>query len=186
MVATQNITDPGLAPRVLDDLDRGLDAASAVEHALAGTPFGAYRQLLALGRRGPPFIHTGARALGVAGEAIGADAAAAGNLLADAAVPTLMVGAFETASGHFGDRLLGSLSAGLDAGGEAGPVHSAALLIVRDVPWPIVDLRVDWSDDDPVAALSALWRRYASQIEDYVQRALDPTRASSFGVPGDP
>ena len=186
VVATQNITDPGLAPRVLDGLAAGLDAAGAVEQALADTPFGAYRQLLAIGRAGAPFIHTGAHALGIAGEAAGADAAAGGNLLAHAGVPAAMLGAFETASGPFGERLLCSVGAGLAAGGEAGPVHSAALLIVRDVQWPIVDLRVDWSDADPVAALSVLWGRYAPQIEDYVQRALDPARASSFGVPGDP
>jgi uncharacterized Ntn-hydrolase superfamily protein len=186
VVATQNITDPGLAPRVLDGLQGGLDARSAVQHALAATPYGAYRQLLALGRSGPPCIHTGACALGVTGEAAIIDAAAAGNLLAHRAVPTVMIGAFEAASGHLAERLLEGVGAGLAAGGEAGPVHSAALLVMRDVEWPIVDLRVDWSDDDPVAALGALWRRYAPQIEDYVQRALDPTRASSFGVPGDP
>lgn len=50
--------------------------------------------------------------------------------------------------------------------------------------WPIVDLRVDWSDDDPVAALEAIWRLYAPQIDDYVRRAIDPIRAPSFGVPG--
>lgn len=186
VVATQNITDPGLAPRVLDGLQGGLSARGAVEQALAATPFGTYRQLLALSGSGPPCIHTGAHALGVTGEAVGVDAAAAGNLLAHAAVPAAMVSAFEGASGHLAERLLEGLRAGLDAGGEAGPVHSAALLVVRDIPWPIVDLRVDWSDDDPVAALGVLWRRYAPQIEDYVQRALDPTRASSFGVPGDP
>jgi uncharacterized Ntn-hydrolase superfamily protein len=64
-------------------------------------------------------------------------------------------------------------------------VHSAGLLIVRDVSWPIVDLRVDWTDDDPVAALSAIWRLYAPQIDDYVQRAIDPSRAPSYGVPGE-
>lgn len=186
VVATQNITDPGLAPRVLDSLQGGLDAGNAVKHALAGTPFGDYRQLLALGRCGPPYVHTGVRALGLTGEAIGIDAAAAGNLLAHTAVPNVIVSAFESGSGHLGDCLLEGVGAGLAAGGEAGPVHSAALLIMREVQWPIVDLRVDWSDADPVAALAALWRRYAPQIEDYVQRALDPTRASSFGVPGDP
>jgi len=186
VVATQNITDPALAPRVLDALQDGLDARGAVERALVGTPYGAYRQLLALGRSGPPYIHTGACALGITGEAIVIDAAAAGNLLAHPAVPSAMLGAFEAANGHLAERLLEGVGAGLAAGGEAGPVHSAALLIMREVAWPIVDLRVDWSDADPVAALYALWRRYAPQIEDYVQRALDPTRASSFGVPGDP
>ena len=55
-------------------------------------------------------------------------------------------------------------------------------MIVRDVAWPIVDLRVDWSDADPVAELGAIWDRYAPQIDDYVQRALDPTHAPAFGA----
>jgi uncharacterized Ntn-hydrolase superfamily protein len=47
-------------------------------------------------------------------------------------------------------------------------------------------LRVDWTEGDPVAELDSIWQLYAPQIEAYVQRALDPTRAPSFGVPGDP
>jgi uncharacterized Ntn-hydrolase superfamily protein len=184
-VATQNVTDPGLGPRVLDALGRGLTAQAALDEALSATPFAAYRQLLAIGSSGPPAIHSGAQGLGVVNAAVGANAAAAGNLLASAAVPAAMITAFETATGHLGERLLIALRAGLGTGGEAGPVHSAGLLVVRDVSWPIVDLRVDWTDDDPVAALSAIWRRYAPQIEDYVQRAIDPTRAPSYGVPGD-
>jgi uncharacterized Ntn-hydrolase superfamily protein len=119
-------------------------------------------------------------------EAVGVDAAAAGNLLASPAIPSVMVTAFEKAAGHLGNRLLAALRAGLDGGGEAGPVHSAGLLIVREVSWPIVDLRIDWTEGDPVAALDALWRRYSPQVDDYVQRAIDPSRAPSFGVPGNP
>jgi uncharacterized Ntn-hydrolase superfamily protein len=77
------------------------------------------------------------------------------------------------------------MQAGLAAGGEAGPVHSAGLVVVRDVPWPVVDLRVDWSDDDPIAGLAALWRVYEPQMEDYVSRALQPGKAARFNVPGD-
>ena len=88
--------------------------------------------------------------------------------------------------GHLGARLLAALQAGLAHGGEAGPIHSAGLLVVRDQSWPIVDLRVDWSAADPVAALTALWGIYAPQIEDYVQRAVNPAAAPGFGVPGDP
>ena len=43
---------------------------------------------------------------------------------------------------------------GRDAGGEAGPVHSAGLKLVRDVPWPVADLRVDWTDACPIEALA--------------------------------
>jgi uncharacterized Ntn-hydrolase superfamily protein len=184
-VATQNITDPGLGPQVLDALGRGLTAQAALDEVLFATPFAAYRQLLAIGSGGPPAIHSGAQGLGVVNAAVGANAAAAGNLLASSAVPAAMIAAFEAATGHLGDCLLHALRAGLDTGGEAGPVHSAGLLIVRDVSWPIVDLRVDWTEDDPVAALSAIWRLYAPQIEDYVRRAIDPSGAPSYGVPGD-
>ena len=184
-VATQNITDPSLGPGVLDVLGRGLTAEAALEEVLSATPFAAYRQVLAIGSGGPPAIHSGAQGLGVVSAALGANAAAAGNLLASSTVPAAMITAFEAATGHLGDCLLHALRAGLDTGGEAGPVHSAGLLIVRDASWPIVDLRVDWTDDDPVAALSAIWRLYAPQIDDYVRRAIDPGRAPSYGVPGD-
>jgi uncharacterized Ntn-hydrolase superfamily protein len=205
VVATQNITDPALGPQILRAIAGGATSESALASALHATPHAAYRQLLVLGATGPPAAHTGAQALGVADVAVGADSAAAGNLLERAAVPAAMVAAFEAACevaceaaceaasgqvaaapGHFGARLLDALRAGADQGGEAGPVHSAGLLIVREVSWPIVDLRVDWSDADPIVALTALWDIYAPQIEDYVRRALDPGAAPSFGVPGSP
>jgi uncharacterized Ntn-hydrolase superfamily protein len=66
------------------------------------------------------------------------------------------------------------MRAGLDRGGEAGPVHSAGLLVVDKVPWPVVDLRVDWDDADPIGRLEALWAIYAPQIDAYVGRALSP------------
>ena len=188
-VATQNITDPSLGPQILDGLEGGASARAALEVALHSTPFGAYRQLIVVGREGPPVVHSGAKALGVVGSAVGANAAAAGNLLARADVPAVMVAAFEaqfaTERAHFAAMLLHALRAGVQAGGEAGPIHSAGLLVVRDVSWPLVDLRVDWADDDPVARLAALWERYEPQVEDYVRRALDPAAAPSFGVPGD-
>ena len=49
----------------------------------------------------------------------------------------------------------------------------------------IIALRVDWSDADPIADLERLWAFYEPQLEAYVTRAIDPSFASSFGVPGD-
>jgi len=184
-VATQNITDPALGPRILAAMAHGAWAHVALAEALRSTPYGAYRQLLVLAADGPPAVHSGAHALGVVGSAIGTHAAAAGNLLAHDDVPALMIAAFEAAGGHLGARLLAAMRAGLTRGGEAGPVHSAGLLIVREVSWPIVDLRVDWSEADPIGGLAAVWDIYAPQIDAYVQRALDPGAAPGFGVPGD-
>jgi uncharacterized Ntn-hydrolase superfamily protein len=185
-VATQNITDPSLGPRILDCLAKGVPAARALSEALAATPFGAYRQLLVVAREGAPVVHSGDQALGTVAASIGRDAAAAGNLLAHARVPEAMVGAFDSAGGDLGARLLEALRAGLASGGEDGPIHSAGLLVVRDQTWPIVDLRVDWRESDPVAALADIWDIYSPQIDDYVRRALDPAAAPRFGVPGDP
>ena len=186
VVASQNITDPALGGTILDRLAGKESASQALMAALAATRFGAYRQVLALGRAGPPASHSGAHALGIVGVALGEHAAAAGNLLAAADVPQTMIDAFDAAGGHLGLRLLSALRAGAARGGEAGPIHSAGLLVVRDVSWPIVDLRIDWSETDPVGDLERLWGVYESQIEDYVRRALDPGAAPRFGVPGDP
>jgi uncharacterized Ntn-hydrolase superfamily protein len=184
-VATQNITDPSLGPLILEALARGADARSALDQVLSATPYGEYRQLLVVSGEGPPVIHSGARALGIVATATGARAAAAGNLLARPEIPAAMIAAFAAADDSLGGCLLRALRAGFELGGEAGPIHSAGLLVVRDVSWPIVDLRVDWSNDDPVASLAAIWDIYAPQIEDYVRRAVNPTAAPSFGVPGD-
>jgi uncharacterized Ntn-hydrolase superfamily protein len=185
-VATQNITDPALGPRILASLGAGVPAQAALDEALAQTPFAAYRQLLVIGASGPPALHSGVEALGVVASAQGLNCAAAGNLLAAAEIPRAMTDAFEQESGHLGERLLRALQTAVRHGGEAGPIHSAGLLVVRDQSWPIVDLRVDWSETDPVAALAAIWDIYAPQIDAYVQRALDPRAAPRFGVPGDP
>ena len=186
VVATQNVTDPALGPQILGALAEGVPADVALETALDATPYAAYRQVIVLGRSGRPAIHSGAKTLGIAAAALGVDAAAAGNLLANGAVPEAMVAAFGSAAGHFGSRLLAALRAGAACGGEAGAVHSAGLVVVRELTWPIVDLRVDWCESDPVAALEELWARYEPQVEDYVRRALHPDAAPSFGVPGNP
>jgi uncharacterized Ntn-hydrolase superfamily protein len=81
--------------------------------------------------------------------------------------------------------LIAALRAGLAAGGEAGPVHSAGLQLCDKVGWPVADLRCDWTEDDPIATVAAAWAVYKPQLAAYVQRALDPTIAPTYGVPGD-
>jgi uncharacterized Ntn-hydrolase superfamily protein len=184
-VASQNVTDPVLGHAILDRLSTGASAADSLRAALAATPFGDWRQLAVVPRLGPPAAHTGAEGLGIHNVAIGMDAVTAGNMLAHADVPKEMLKGFVASTGVFAERLLAGLTAGLAAGGEAGPVHSAGLVIVRNVAWPIIDLRVDWSDK-PIADLKVLWNIYAPQVEAYIGRALNPAQAPSFGVAGDP
>jgi uncharacterized Ntn-hydrolase superfamily protein len=180
---TQNVTDPRLGPRALDLMAEGLSAADALAQIAREAEHVGWRQLAAVDRAGDTAQHTGAKALGTHAAAEGQGCVALGNLLADPGVPRAMIAGFASARGHLAERLLVGLESGLAAGGEAGPVRSAGLLVADRQPWPVVDLRVDWHDQ-PVAALRALWTEYAPQLDAYVIRALDPDAAPTFGVPG--
>ncbi|WP_207002194.1 DUF1028 domain-containing protein [Trinickia mobilis] len=185
-VATQNVTLPALGPQILDFLEDGqLAPAAALDRALDADGWSQYRQVTVIDGRGHTAFFSGEETLGVRHAVGGKQCVAAGNMLAGAEVIEAMVQAFEKAPGMLADRLLSSMLAAIAAGGEAGPVHSAALKVVGDVIWPIVDLRVDWADADPIGQLDALWQAYRPQMQDYLTRALNPTAAPSYGVPGD-
>ena len=184
-VASQNVTDPALGVRALDLMALGASADQTVEALRDSTDHMAFRQVLVVDTRGRTAIHSGSKALGVWSAAHDQNVACGGNLLADAGVPAAMVRAFLAAGGPLGDRLVAAMGAGLEAGGEAGPIHSAGLKLVDKVSWPVADLRVDWTEDCPVAGLASLWALYKPQMDAYVARALHPAGAPSYGVPGD-
>jgi uncharacterized Ntn-hydrolase superfamily protein len=184
-IASQNITDPTLGTRGLDLMALGASAPEAVAVLKATGAHIAYRQVLAVDAAGRTAIHSGAMVLGTWAEASAPNVASGGNLLADRGVPQAMVDGFLTSTGHLGDRLIAAMRAAIAAGGEAGPVHSAGMRLVDKVPWPVADLRIDWTEDCPIEALAGLWEIYKPQLDAYVTRALDPTAAPSYGVPGD-
>ncbi len=184
-VASQNITDPSLGDQALELMARGATAAQALGILRSSAPHIAYRQLALVDAHGGTACFSGEGGLGVVAQAEGSDAVCAGNLLAHGQVPAHMLAAFEAATGPLAARLLTAMAAGLHSGGEAGPVHSAGMLVVDDVSWPIVDLRVDWTEGSPIAELAQLWSAFAPQVASYRQRALDPSQAPSYGVPGD-
>jgi uncharacterized Ntn-hydrolase superfamily protein len=184
-VASQNITDPTLGPFALDLMQGGMSAAEAVAGVRDQGRFIEYRQVLAIDAKGGTAIHSGPNSLGVWTDAAGKDVIAAGNMLANEDVPQAIVDGFERTTGHLGDRLIAAMRAGLAAGGEAGPVHSAGMQICDKVQWPAADLRCDWTEDCPIEAIAAAWEVYKPQMDAYIQRALDPREAPSYGVPGD-
>ncbi|QCP49121.1 DUF1028 domain-containing protein [Trinickia violacea] len=185
-VATQNVTLPALGPQILDLLEsRQLAPAAALDRALDADGWSQYRQVTVIDSRGHTAFFTGKEALGMHNAVAGEQCVAAGNMLARVQVIEAMVQAFENTHGMLADRLLAAMHAATAAGGEAGPVHSAALKVVDGLTWPIVDLRVDWADEDPIDKLDGLWQSYRPQMQDYVTRALNPTAAPSYGVPGD-
>jgi uncharacterized Ntn-hydrolase superfamily protein len=184
-VASQNVTDPALGPRTLEYLAQGLSATDAISRVMSAAPHGEYRQVLAVDRNGTSAIHSGERALGIWAGAHATDVACGGNLLASDRIPQIMVESFLASQGDLGDRLITTMRAAVKAGGEAGPLRSSGLKLVREVSWPVADLRCDWIGDCPIEQLAELWDIYKPQMESYVIRALNPADAPSFGVPGD-
>lgn len=183
---SQNVTDPRLGPQLLDAMAAGLNAEEAMANVAAGASHAAYRQLTVLDAQGRVAVHSGAKTLGVFGAARAENAVSAGNLLANPNVPQAVIAAFaaSSAADELGARVVAAMQAGLAAGGEAGPIKSAGLIVVDKQAWPIVDLRVDWHDE-PLAELARLWDLWRPQMYDYVTRALNPEAAPSYGVPGD-
>jgi len=181
---TQNVTDPSLGVQMLDLLEAGADANTAISQVVAEANHIEWRQLVLLDSSGSSALHTGEKVLGRHATAEGKQCVAAANLLANEEVPQTMMTAFEQSSGHLAQRLITALEAGIAAGGEEGPVRSAGVQVVHKVSWPVVDLRVDW-DENPLPKLRTIWNEYQPQLEPYVTRALNPEAAPSYGVPGD-
>ena len=184
-VSSQNVTDPRLGPLTLDAMADGKSADEAVAQVIAEAEHTDYRQVLAVDKQGHAAIHSGSKTLGIHAEATSRNAAAAGNLLANTDIPQAMIDAFHAAKGHLGDRLITAMQAALAAGGEEGPVHSAGMLMVDAQSWPLAEIRCDWTEACPIAAIAEGWAVYRPQMEDYVTRALNPDAAPSYGVPGD-
>lgn len=185
-VTTQNVTDPAIGNEVLDLMAEGVDAKDTVARVMDGRAHADYRQVAVVDLKGGTAHFTGANILGINAVAEGHHCVAAGNLLRNTDVPHAMVRSFEADGGkHLADRLLSALQAGISAGGESGPTHSAGLLVAHEQSWPLVDLRVDWTDDCPGEILRDIWNAYEPQMTDYLTRALDPSAAPSYGVAGD-
>ncbi|KTT10962.1 major pilin protein fimA [Pseudomonas oryzihabitans] len=184
-VSSQNITLPALGPRTLEGLAQGLAPETALAASLASDGYADYRQVTVIDAQGRSAHHSGAQTLGVHHARSGRDCVAAGNMLATTAVVDALVDSFQGSQGALAERLLLAMQAALAAGGEAGPVHSAALLVVGEPSWPIVNLRVDWAETDPIGQLADLWRAYQPQLQDYLDRAVRPDLAPGYGVPGD-
>jgi len=178
-VITQHRTDPRLGPRGLDLLRSGCTAQETIDALVATTPHIHWRQIAALDAAGNTAIYSGVRTRPEMSEVAAQDACAIGNNLVNARSTPAMLVAFQAdTTAPLAERLVRAAEAGLAAGGEHAPAHSAHLLVVERHSFPLIDLRVDWHDR-PVTELRALWTRYAPLVNDVVTRAIDPDNAAA-------
>ena len=173
-VLTQHRTDPSLGPRGLDLLAAGKSARETVDALVDGNPTIGWRQLAAIDRNGTTAFYHGGHIASIHNAAQGASSCAIGNIIRNDRVPRAMVDAFEAAPDEpLAERLVRGLEAGEAAGGELKQVKSAAVLVVHERWFPLVDLRVEL-DRNPLWELRFLWELYRPQVDFYVQRAVDP------------
>lgn len=186
-VNSQNITDPRLGDRILEEMESGKPAQRALDSVVAQVDADviAYRQILVIDSAGTTAAHSGAEALGIFGARTEQNAVAGGNMLKSLDVLDAFIETALTSTGQIERRLFAAFQAAFAAGGEAGPVHSAGLAVVSDAGWRVTDLRVDWADEDPIGELGELLDIWMPQREDYVTRGLNPVASPSYGVPGD-
>lgn len=176
-VLTQHRTDPRLGPRGIELLRGGCTAREAIDALVASTPHIGWRQLAAIDAMGRTATHAGDRITSIHNEVNGKDCVAIGNIIASTEVPVAMARRFERdPAAALAERLMQALEAGLAAGGELKAVRSAALFVVHQQDFPLVDLRID-AADQPIAALRALWDEYTPWVDEFVVRALDPDKA---------
>jgi uncharacterized Ntn-hydrolase superfamily protein len=178
VVLSQARSDPRLGILGLKRLEAGGSARETLADMIASTPQSAWRQLGVVDLEGRIAEFTGAQCAPAKGACVGQGVLAIGNGLANDAVVAAMLKGFEAAPGKpLTDRLLMALEYGLDAGGEADPLRSAAIKVGRpNVPFPPIDLRVDDSEM-PITDLRRLWTLWAPMVDGYVERCLDPASA---------
>ena len=130
-IASQAWGNPRYGPVGLDLLARGKTAEEVVRLMTEADPNREHRQLAVIGTEGNASIFTGKECKDWAGGKTGFNYAVHGNLLAGAEVIDAMSLGFEEANGTLAERMIASLHAGQQAGGDKRGKQSAALLIVK-------------------------------------------------------
>jgi uncharacterized Ntn-hydrolase superfamily protein len=162
-IATQSYANPQYGPDGLALLREGLSAAEVVDRLTSADEGRAQRQLGIVDALGRAATFTGEECHEWAGGRVGTGYAAQGNILVSAATVDALAATFEaTAGASLAERLLDSLAAAQEAGGDRRGQQSAALLVVErnggyaglsDV---LVDLRTD-DHENPVVELRRLF-----------------------------
>jgi len=186
-VATQSFSNISFGPRGLDLLESGKTAQEALSILVEGDEGRDFRQVAIVDSDGNVAVHTGAKCIAEAGHRTGDGFSVQANMMLTDEVWDAMANAFEAGEElPLAERLMATISAAQDAGGDIRGKQSAALLVVgpdADVaPWEEfrIDLRVD-DHASPIGELERLltvYRAYEHMSEgDLALEANDMQRA---------
>jgi uncharacterized Ntn-hydrolase superfamily protein len=122
-----------------------------------------FRQVMIMDLYGRAFAFTGKKASKWAGHLIGKNYLVAGNMLSSSKVIKCIATTLESSFGSIEDRLISSIEAGKNAGGDLRGERSSALLVIKKEQSmetrPYIDLRVDFNKN-PVEELKSILSNY--------------------------
>lgn len=162
-VATQSFVEPSYGPLGLELMRAGKSAPEALDALLAVDKSESLRQVAMVDVKGRVAAHTGKRCVAEAGHHVGDQFSAQANMMLKNTVWDAMASAFKKTSGDLTERLLTSLEAAEEEGGDIRGRQSAAILVVKPEStgrvWEdrLFDLRVE-DHPNPVAELKRLVR----------------------------
>lgn len=127
------------------------------------------RQVTILDYNGNIAGYTGDDTVSWAGHTFGDDFALAGNMLLGEKVIEAMKQTYEESKeSYLPLKLIEALEAGQAAGGDKRGRQSAALKVVHEAPYALVDLRVD-ENRNPVAELKRVYNEASKNLFPYIQ-----------------
>ncbi|MEM7124753.1 MAG: DUF1028 domain-containing protein [Chloroflexota bacterium] len=185
-VSTQSFVNPYLGIDSLKLMAQGQSAEEALDAVLAADPGREQRQLAVIDAHGKAAGFTGAQCIDWNGHIVGDGFVAAANMMVDETTTQAMAHAFEAnADLPLHDRLLKSLEAGDETGGDYRGRQSASLLVYDKEEYPALHLRVD-EHQEPVAELRRVYEVSRTQLLPLLVGM--PTRENPLGSldPDDP
>lgn len=164
-IATQSFANVAYGPEGLALLREGAKAEEVIEQLTATDEEAASRQVGVIGQDGSIAAFTGEECFDYADDMQGENYSVQGNILVSEETLTAMAAAFEETAGGLPEKLLASLHAGNNAGGDKRGEQSAAMYIAkpeggydgRNDRW--VDVRVD-DHEHPIEELERVFRLY--------------------------
>ncbi len=164
VVATQSFVNPAYGPNGLQLMEVGITAKEAMDNLIAKDEGREVRQIAMLDNKGNVHAFTGEKCIASAGHFVGDNFSVQANMmLNDEVVPAMAKAYLKNAGLPLAERVLETLKAAQEAGGDIRGQQSAALIVVGgnkvSEPWKdkLVDLRVD-DHKAPIQELERLLR----------------------------
>jgi len=169
-ICVQAMVKPSYRETILDLIKKGSSNKSAINNVLKNDKKKEHRQIIVVNAKGQTYVFSGQKTISISDSSMEDNFAIAGNMLASASVISSMKKAFlNNANVFFPKRLLLTLIAGENAGGDKRGCMSAAIEYFKPKR-RIMTLRIDYSNN-PLKDLSiALKKRYSKECKDAFDR----------------